>query len=115
MLDHAADVVRQPAVRVRDVRPALHHQDLGLLVEPAQARRTRRAAGDAADDDHLHDALTTFSRYFLYARAVVTVQGSCVSTVARLRRRATCPPARVDRSAAILDAERVGSGATAMA
>jgi hypothetical protein len=28
----------------RDVRPALHHQHLGLLVESTQPSRTRRAA-----------------------------------------------------------------------
>ena len=54
LLDHAADVVGQAAVRVRDVGPALHHEDLGVLVEPAQARRARGAAGDAADDDDFH-------------------------------------------------------------
>ena len=57
VLDDAAHVVGQAAVRVRDVRAALHHHDLGLLVQPAQARGARRAAGDAADDDHLHDVL----------------------------------------------------------
>ncbi len=49
-----ADVVREPAVRVRDVRPALHHQDLGLFVQPPQARCTRRATRHSADDDDLH-------------------------------------------------------------
>ena len=49
-----ADVVGQPAVRVRDVRAALHHEDLGLLVQPAQARRTGRPARHSADDDDLH-------------------------------------------------------------
>ena len=52
--DHAPDMVGQPAVRIRDVRPALHHQDLRSFVQPAQPRRTRRAAGDAANDDNLH-------------------------------------------------------------
>ena len=52
--DHAADVVGQPAVRVRDVRPALHHEDLGLLVQPAQARRARRPARHSANDDDFH-------------------------------------------------------------
>ena len=49
-----ADVVGQPAVRVRDVRPALHHEDLGLLVQPAQPRRTGRPARHSAHDDDLH-------------------------------------------------------------
>ena len=39
-VDHAPDVVRQAAVGERHVRSAFHHQDLGLLVEPTQARRT---------------------------------------------------------------------------
>ena len=56
LLDHAADVVRQAAVGVRHIRPALDHQDLRALVQPAQPRRTRRAAGDATDDDDFHDA-----------------------------------------------------------
>ena len=52
--DDAADVVRQPAVRVRDVRPAFHHEDFGLLVQPAQARRARRPARHSAHDDDFH-------------------------------------------------------------
>ena len=52
--DRASDMVRQSAVRVRNVRPALDHEDLGFFVHPAQARRTRRAAGHSANDDNLH-------------------------------------------------------------
>ena len=33
--DGTAEVVRQAAVRVRHVRAALHHDDLGRLVQPA--------------------------------------------------------------------------------
>ncbi len=52
--DHAADMVGQPAVRVRNVRSAFHHEDFRIFIQPAQARRTRRAAGHAANDDDLH-------------------------------------------------------------
>ena len=54
VLDHARDVIRQAAVRIRHERTALHHDDLGLFVQPAQARRARRAAGNSANDDDLH-------------------------------------------------------------
>jgi hypothetical protein len=53
VLDHAADVVREPAVR-EGRRACFPPSRFGLLVQPAQAGRTRRAAGDASDDDHLH-------------------------------------------------------------
>ena len=59
--NHAPDVVGQPAVRVRHVRPAFDHDDLGLLVHPAQPRRARRAAGHSAHDDDFHDFIP---RYF---------------------------------------------------
>jgi len=39
-LDHVADVVRQAAVRERDVRTLLDHDDLGVLVESPQSRGT---------------------------------------------------------------------------
>ena len=55
LLDHAAYVIGQPAVRVRHVRPALDHDDLGLLVQSTQTRRARRSTGDAPDDDDFHD------------------------------------------------------------
>jgi hypothetical protein len=45
-----ADEVRQPAIRERDVRPAVEQHDLRLFVEAAEARRARRAAGHPAHD-----------------------------------------------------------------
>ena len=54
LFDHAADVVGQPAVGVRNIGPALDHEDLGVLVQPAQARRTGCAAGHTTDDDDFH-------------------------------------------------------------
>ena len=57
--DHAADVVREPAVRVRDERAALDHKDLGRLVEPAQARSAGGSSSHAADDDDLHGSILT--------------------------------------------------------
>ena len=50
--DDVADVVRQPAVGEGHVRAAVEDDDLRRLVEPAQPRRARRAAGDAADDEY---------------------------------------------------------------
>ena len=44
-----------PAVRVRDVRSALDHEDVSLFIQPAQARRTRCAAGHSANDDYFHE------------------------------------------------------------
>ena len=48
--DLAGHVVREPAVREGDGAAALQHDDLALLVEPAQAGRGRHATGDAAHD-----------------------------------------------------------------
>ncbi len=53
-LDHPAHEVRQAAVRVRDVRAALDHDDLGLLVKATQPRCTGGATGDPTNDDDLH-------------------------------------------------------------
>ena len=54
--NHARDMVGKTAVRVRDVRSLFHHEDLDLLIQPAQARRTRRTAGHSAHDDDFHDS-----------------------------------------------------------
>jgi len=51
--DDVADVVRQAAVCEGHVGAAVEEHYLGPLVEAAQARRARRAAGDPAHD---HDA-----------------------------------------------------------
>ena len=48
--DDVADVVGQSAVGEGHVGPAIEDRDLHRLVEAAQPRGTRRAAGDAADD-----------------------------------------------------------------
>ena len=60
LFNHAADVVGQTAVRVRDIRPAFHHEDFGLFVQPAQARRTRRAARHSTNDDDFHITFLLF-------------------------------------------------------
>ena len=39
-----SDVVGQSAVRVGHIRSAFHHEDFGFFIQPAQSRRTRRAA-----------------------------------------------------------------------
>ena len=54
LLDDAADMIWQSAVRVGNVGAALHHQDFGILVQPAQARRARCAASHSTYDDDLH-------------------------------------------------------------
>ena len=79
-------MVRKPAVRVRDVRSAFHHEDLGLLVQPAQARRTRRPARHSANDDDFHKGLAMSSA------------SPAATSAARLARRSDypirCPAAR---------------------
>ena len=62
LLDDAADMVGQPAIRVGNVRPALHHQDFGALVEPAKARGTGCAAGHSTYDDDFHGPVPFFLR-----------------------------------------------------
>ena len=50
----AADIIGQTAVCKRNLRTALQENDLCRFVEPPQPCRSRRAAGNAADDDTLH-------------------------------------------------------------
>ena len=52
VLDDVADVVRKSAIGEGHERPAIEDHDLRGLVQPAQPRGTRRAAGDAADDQN---------------------------------------------------------------
>ena len=54
LLDVSADVVREPAVRERHVVVPLEDDDLGVLIQAAQAGCSRHPAGDSADDDDLH-------------------------------------------------------------
>src|SRR5512141_2245039 len=56
MFNRASDMVWQSAVRVRNIRTALNHEDFGFFVHPAQACRTRRAAGHSANDDDFHNS-----------------------------------------------------------
>ena len=58
VIDLAADVVREPAVREGHVLAALQHDDLGALVAPAQAGRRAHATGDSSDDYNSHVRLT---------------------------------------------------------
>jgi len=55
VLDLVAHVVRQPAVRERDVLTALEDDDLGILGEAARPRGATHPAGDSADDDDPHE------------------------------------------------------------
>jgi len=55
--DDVADVIGQAAVGEGDKGPALEHDDLGLLIQPAQTRGTGGASSDAANyDDFSHDS-----------------------------------------------------------
>ena len=60
VLDHPSDVVRQTAVRERHVWPALDHDDLRLLVEPAQPGGAGGPSGDPTHDDDLHGCAPSF-------------------------------------------------------
>ncbi len=60
--DGAGDVIGQAAIGEADVGPAFDEDDLGRFADSAQARRRGGAAGDAPDDDNLHDALF-FAQY----------------------------------------------------
>jgi hypothetical protein len=46
-------MIRQSAVGVGDIFPALEDDDLRSLIQPAQTRRTARAARYSADDHYL--------------------------------------------------------------
>ena len=52
--DLPADVVRQPAVRERDVVVALEDDDLGRLVQPSQAGSSRGTCRNSTHDHSLH-------------------------------------------------------------
>lgn len=58
VLDLAANVVREPAVREGHVFAALQHDDLGALVAPTQACGRAHATGDSSDDYYSHVRLT---------------------------------------------------------
>ena len=58
VIDLAADVVREPAVREGHVLAALQHDDLGALVAPAQARGRAHATGNSSDDYYSHVRFT---------------------------------------------------------
>ena len=60
--DRAAHIIGQSAVGVGDVPRAFEHDDLGALVQPADARRGSRAARNAADNDNFHKNLPENSR-----------------------------------------------------
>ena len=51
-VDHAAEVVGQPAVRERDIGAAIEHENLNGLIEPPQSRRAGGAARHPTDDQH---------------------------------------------------------------
>ena len=54
ILDHAADIIGQPAVRIRNKARALKHNDLCRFIQSPQPRGGGRAACNAADNNNLH-------------------------------------------------------------
>jgi hypothetical protein len=68
VLDLAADVIGQAAVREGDVFAPLQHHDLHALVQPSESCRAARAAGHAADDYCFHFLDLLFRRCCYYAR-----------------------------------------------
>lgn len=52
--DGSRDVIRQPAVRERDLVIPLQHHDLGRLIQPPQPRSRRSASRDSPHDHRLH-------------------------------------------------------------
>ena len=52
--DGPADVIRQAAVRERDVMVPLQHHDLGRLIQPPQPRTRRGTRRDSPHDHRLH-------------------------------------------------------------
>ncbi len=60
--DGAGNVIGQSAIGEADVGPAFDEHDFSGFADPAQARRRGGAAGDASDDDNLHDALFLIRR-----------------------------------------------------
>ena len=57
--NHAAHIIRQPAVCVGDIARALEHYNFGPLVQPPDACGSRRSAGHPTDDDNLHPCSTS--------------------------------------------------------
>jgi hypothetical protein len=55
VLDHPPEVIGQLTARVRDVGTVLHHEDLGLLVQPTCCTR---ATNDTTTDDRFHNTTT---------------------------------------------------------
>jgi hypothetical protein len=49
-------MIRKAAVCVGNIRAAFDHDDLGLLIQPTQSRRTRRSARYSTYYDDLHDS-----------------------------------------------------------
>ena len=62
--NYTSDMVRQPAVGVRNVRSAFHHEDFCIFVQPAQARRTRCAASHTTDDNDFDILGFTFGCHY---------------------------------------------------
>jgi hypothetical protein len=78
-------MVRKPAVRVGDVRASFHQENLGLFIQPAQARRTGRAARYSANDDDFHRSKPIESERDCFALGVT--HGPCRALCAPISQR----------------------------
>ena len=67
LLDDPAQIVRKPAVRIRDIFAALKEHDLRLFRKSSQPCRTARTARNAADDDNFHNFLPKNRLYNMIA------------------------------------------------
>ena len=54
LLDDATDMVWQPAIRIRNIRPPFDHDDLCVLVQTPQPRSAGSPTGHAADNHEFH-------------------------------------------------------------
>ena len=100
--DNPADVIRQAAVRERDVVVPLEHDDLGRLIQPPQPRPGRGAARNSSHDHRLHLATPTCQAA---ARHLVDSSCACAGPAPAGMRplaspRPDIPPVRAPRTGA---------------
>ena len=94
VLDHAADMIRQSAIRIGDLASLLEKDDLRLFVEPPQPCRSARPRRHTTDDDvfHLDPPLVASPTGILFPTSstrtnVMSVWKTCSSPVASISRR----------------------------
>ena len=52
VLNHVANIIRKTAIRERDIRPPIQNKNLGVLVQPAQARCASCPTRNTSHNDH---------------------------------------------------------------